>query len=107
MPFLAFAPQKLLSYSSGQMLLISACMYNFGLVICGVAVHFRSDVGLLFSQLLLCGPSTVVYTLPAGVVSSWFIVVLIFHMVSTNTNYDMSNGSRVWFLGIERSVTLH
>ena len=86
MPFLAFAPQKLLSYSSGQMLLISACMYNFGLVICGVAVDFRSDVGLLFSQLLLCGPSTVVYTLPAGVVSSWFIVALIFHMVSTNTN---------------------
>lgn len=73
MPFLAFLPQKLLSYSSGQMLLISSCIYNFGLVICGVAVHFRSDVGLLFAQLLLCGPSTVVYTLPAGVsLVSWY-----------------------------------
>ena len=71
--FVVAMPKQLLSMSTGLLQLIAAILFLMMNILSGICIHFKSDIGLFVTQLLLSGiPGTAGSLVLVVNVTTWY-----------------------------------
>ena len=77
--FVLSLPKQLLTMSTGLLQLIATILFLVMAILSGVCIHFKSDVGLFFTQLLLSGiPGATGSLVNTVIVVTWYLGHLFF-----------------------------